>query len=275
MQDPHAVDQTLSALKAMSWTASLPFKGHFCHATNVFNASLETKYDLFQYTTSMYKGSKHIIQFSPFFYPITGGFGKDSGGHSLITDLLQAAKSIGNCALVSNGYGLCSPTNVTDVLLTDQRILKCSNFRKYLSEQGGMSSTLNESTGTDSYCVTTYTGDKKNARGCKSSGIASIETLQFNSTWYLLQVPLEVAETSAFKKYALESRLTVGAREDQDILIACCWVLPEGRRLFHAFPEVVCVDGTHETNNESRPLLTLSVKDSNGKLYRQIMDCKP
>ncbi|KAI2504545.1 hypothetical protein MHU86_9855 [Fragilaria crotonensis] len=79
-------------------------------------------------------------------------------------------------------------------------------------------------------------------------------------------VPLEVAETSTFKKYALESRLAVGAREDQDILIACCWVLPEGRRLFHAFPEVVCVDGTHETNNESRPLLTLSVKDSNGKV---------
>jgi hypothetical protein len=75
-----------------------------------------------------------------------------------------------------------------------------------------------------------------------------------------------VAETSAFKKYAWESRLAVGAREDQAILLGCYWVLPEGRRLFHAFPEVVCVDGTHETNNESRPLLTLSVKDSNGKV---------
>jgi hypothetical protein len=47
----------------------------------------------------------------------------------------------------------------------------------------------------------------------------------------------------------------------------CCWVLPEGRCLFHAFPEVICVDGTPETNNESRPLLTLSVKDSNGRVY--------
>ncbi|KAI2494665.1 hypothetical protein MHU86_19844 [Fragilaria crotonensis] len=171
MQDPHALDQTLSDLKAMSWTASLPFKGHFCHATDDFNASLESS-DLFEYTTSMYKGSNHIIRFSPSLYPINGGFGKDSGGHSLISDLLQAAKSVGNCALVSNGYGLRSPTNVTDVLLTDQRILKCSNFRKYSSDQGGMSSILNESTGTDSYRVTTYTGDKKNARGCKSSGVA-------------------------------------------------------------------------------------------------------
>jgi hypothetical protein len=120
----------------------------------------------------MYKGSKHIIWISPSLYPITGGFGKDSGGHTLITDLLKAAKSFGNCALVPNGYGLCSPTNVTDLVLSEQCILKCSNFRKYLSEQGGISSTLNQGTGTGSYHVTTYTGDKKNARGCKSSGLA-------------------------------------------------------------------------------------------------------
>jgi hypothetical protein len=87
-----------------------------------------------------------------------------------------------------------------------------------------------------------------------------------NSPFHQKLVPLDVAETSAFKKYALETIHAVGAREDQDILVGCCWVLPEGRCLFHAFPEVLCVDGTHETNNESRPLLTLSVKDSNGKV---------
>lgn len=79
-------------------------------------------------------------------------------------------------------------------------------------------------------------------------------------------VPLEVTETADFKEYAQRSRHAVGARDDQDILIACCWVLPDGRRLFQAFPEVVCIDGTHETNNESRPLLTLSVKDSDGNV---------
>jgi hypothetical protein len=51
--------------------------------------------------------------------------------------------------------------------------LKCSNFCKYLSEQGGISSALSQQgTGTDSYRVTTYTGGKKNARGRKSSGLA-------------------------------------------------------------------------------------------------------
>ncbi len=43
-------------------------------------------------------------------------------------------------------------------------------------------------------------------------------------------------------------------------------VFPDGRRLFQAFPEVVCIDGSHETNNESRPLLTLSVNDSDGNV---------
>ncbi len=79
-------------------------------------------------------------------------------------------------------------------------------------------------------------------------------------------VPLEVSETADFKEYAQESKQAVGARDDQDILIACCWVLPDGRRLFKVFPEVVCIDGTHETNKESRPLLTLSAKDSDGNV---------
>ncbi len=79
-------------------------------------------------------------------------------------------------------------------------------------------------------------------------------------------VPMEVSETADFKEYAHKSRHAVGARDNQDILIACCWVLPDGRCLFQTSPEVVCIDGTHETNNESRPLLTLSVKDSDGNV---------
>ena len=42
------MDQTLSDLKAVSWTASLPFKCHFCPETNIFNAALETEYAHFE-----------------------------------------------------------------------------------------------------------------------------------------------------------------------------------------------------------------------------------
>ena len=33
------------------------------------------------------------------------------------------------------------------------------------------------------------------------------------------------------------------------------------------FPEVIAVDTTNDTNNESRPLLTMTGKDSNGKMF--------
>ncbi len=75
---------------------------------------------------------------------------------------------------------------------------------------------------------------------------------------------MDVSENAEFKDYAKNSQDAVGAREDQDILIACCWVLPKGQRHFQSFPEVVGVDGTHEISNESSRLRTLSVKDSNG-----------
>ena len=45
----------------MSWTASLPFKGQFCLKTDVFNESLETKYDLFEYTMAGFILSIHLV----------------------------------------------------------------------------------------------------------------------------------------------------------------------------------------------------------------------
>ena len=99
------MDAYLAACKSARWTATLPFKGHLCLNSEDFCASFETDHDLFHYTTStIYKGPiKYIVQFSPLMYPIEGGFGTDSGGQRLITDLCQAARSHGRCALASNG----------------------------------------------------------------------------------------------------------------------------------------------------------------------------
>ena len=60
---------------------------------------------------------KFIVRFSPLLYPTVGGFGKDSGGQKLITDLCQAARSHGNCALISNGSSAKA--------CKDQRVLLC------------------------------------------------------------------------------------------------------------------------------------------------------
>jgi len=66
---------------------------------------------------------KFIVRFSPLLYPTVGGFGKDSGGQKLITDLCQAARSHGNCALISNGSSAKA--------CKDQRVLLCSYGCKY------------------------------------------------------------------------------------------------------------------------------------------------
>ena len=40
-------------------------------------------------------------------------------------------------------------------------------------------------------------------------------------------IPLDDTNHADCNEYAKKSRHAVGARDDQDILIACCWDLPE------------------------------------------------
>ena len=48
--------------------------------------------------------------------------------------------------------------------------------------------------------------------------------------------------------------------------MAVVWALPSMKRFAEAYPEVVFVDGTHKTNNESNPLVTFGIKDNEGKV---------
>jgi hypothetical protein len=66
-------------------------------------------------------------------------------------------------------------------------------------------------------------------------------------------------------QYAEGSRAAVGARDDQDVLLACLWVIPKALRTFRTNPHVLCIDGTFNTNNE-KILMTFSIRDGNGKM---------
>ena len=68
-------------------------------------------------------------------------------------------------------------------------------------------------------------------------------------------------------KYCRDSRAAVNASDNQDVLIALVWVLPAGKRLFRAYPEVLFIDGTHKTNKENRPLIVLGIRDADGKVH--------
>ncbi len=139
------MDALLTAFKTAMWIESLPFNGHLCLPSKAFCVSLEINHPLFDLLLvpcELYKGPmKFIVRFSPLLSPIVGGFGKDSGGQKLITDISQTARSHGNCALISNG---CSAK-----ACKDQHVLLCSNGRKYHHCLEGSKAPGN------TYCVTT------------------------------------------------------------------------------------------------------------------------
>jgi hypothetical protein len=51
------------------------------------------------------------------------------------------------------------------------------------------------------------------------------------------------------------------------VLLACLWVIPQALRMFKTNPHVLCIDGTFNTNNEEKVLITFSIRDGNGKMH--------
>ena len=66
-------------------------------------------------------------------------------------------------------------------------------------------------------------------------------------------------------KYAVDTRESVGASNEQDVLVALVWLSPRQKQIFGAFPEQLSIDGTHKTQREGWELITLSVNDMSGK----------
>ena len=67
--------------------------------------------------------------------------------------------------------------------------------------------------------------------------------------------------------YIQKSRDATRISRDHLMLMAIAWVLPKERQLFQMFPETFLIDCTFHTNNEKRPLLTLTGKDRNSKTF--------
>ena len=55
--------------------------------------------------------------------------------------------------------------------------------------------------------------------------------------------------------------------KEKTLFIGLAWVLLMEQNLFHHFPEVICVDTFSHTNKDKRTLLTISGRDSHGKMF--------
>ena len=68
-------------------------------------------------------------------------------------------------------------------------------------------------------------------------------------------------------EFTEDNRSNRNLTNEQHLLVAIAWVLPSEKRLFMLFPEAIFVDVVEDTNNEGRPLLTMTGCDGDGKMY--------
>ena len=69
------------------------------------------------------------------------------------------------------------------------------------------------------------------------------------------------------EKFVDGHRNILQVEKEKALFIGLAWVLPMEQKFFHHFPEVICVDTVSHTNKDKRPLLTISGKDSYGKMF--------
>ena len=69
------------------------------------------------------------------------------------------------------------------------------------------------------------------------------------------------------EKFVDGHRNILQVEKEKALFIGLAWVLPIEQKFFHHFPEVICVDTVSHTNKDKRPLLTISGRDSYGKMF--------
>ena len=80
-------------------------------------------------------------------------------------------------------------------------------------------------------------------------------------------VDIETSQNEQLDAYAVCHRQILQIASDQDLMMAIAWITPHEKRQFMLYPSTLCVDTTMDTNNEKRPLLTVTGRDANGEMF--------
>ena len=145
------------------------------------------------------------------------------------------------------------------------RVFDADNERHYFGEQAGPTGLLGwleEHKNDTSYCVW-----QANREDADLSAVERNSNLIFNEdTIEGITTVTDLSEMcrEVLREYQNEVEL-LKLRKDQNLFIACSWMTNKERRIFRLFPHVVKVDVVKGTNQEDRPLLTGSVRTSQGK----------
>ncbi len=85
-----------------------------------------------------------------------------------------------------------------------------------------------------------------------------------------VKVVLPDSEDLDMQLFVRTHRHSLLVDDKQDLMIGCAWTTPPEKRLFKMFGEVLHIDCTADTNYEDRPFLTITGRDSNGKMFTVI-----
>ena len=85
-----------------------------------------------------------------------------------------------------------------------------------------------------------------------------------------VKVVLPDSDDLDMQLFARTHRHSLLVDDKQDLMIGCAWTTPPEKRLFKMFGEVLHIDCTADTNYEDRPFLTITGRDSNGKMFTVI-----
>ncbi len=82
-----------------------------------------------------------------------------------------------------------------------------------------------------------------------------------------VKVVLRDCEVDDMQSFAKTHRNSLLMEDKQDLMIGCAWTTPHEKRQFKMFSEVLHIDCTADTNHEDRPFLTITGRNSNGKMF--------
>ena len=78
------------------------------------------------------------------------------------------------------------------------------------------------------------------------------------------------SERREVKKFCIEHKDDLLLTTAQHLMIAVAWILPQEKRLFYLYPEVMFIDITSDTNKEKRPLFTITGRTATGTMFTML-----
>ena len=197
------------------------------------------------------------------------------GEDAAIMKDLNSAKALTGVAV--NAHYVRSSRKGTPTLLSRDQVRYICHGKKDLNQKTEETNTLEGSDMDDLFHFFEQNGSSyvaliQEMKKDNTKSSAKKEGFLFNETRihdFVTKAAYEIVtpEDATAKKSANNFRHSRKIRDDQEMVVGVAYVTPFECRQFKLFHCVLQIDATADTNNEGRPLVTGTAKDSEGKMF--------